>query len=205
VNALATLSFLVCFAAWGLIGGLAQTFAPMYGLSGSQTAMLVAVPVLLGSLARLPMGILTDKFGGRWVFTVLMLASAMAAIFVSLTSSYASLLAAAFALGVAGSSFSVGAAFVSRWTPRERQGTALAFTVSARWDSLSRCLSGRSRRQRSAGRWYFAAWRFCSSLGRSFLWSSRETRRARLPRSCPPYSHCSSTSRSHGCLARFIS
>ena len=125
MNGLATLSFLVCFAAWGLIGGLAQTFAPMYGLSGSQTALLVAVPVLLGSLARLPMGVLTDRFGGRWVFTALMLVSAVAAVAVSLTKSYASLLAAAFALGLAGSSFSVGAAFVSRWTPRERQGTAL--------------------------------------------------------------------------------
>jgi NNP family nitrate/nitrite transporter-like MFS transporter len=125
MNALATLSFLVCFAAWGLIGGLAQTFAPLYGLSGSQTALLVAVPVLLGSLARLPMGVLTDRFGGRWVFAALMLVSAFAAVAVSLTKSYASLLAAAFALGLAGSSFSVGAAFVSRWTPRERQGTAL--------------------------------------------------------------------------------
>lgn len=125
MNGLATLSFLVCFAAWGLIGGLAQTFAPLYGLSGSQTALLVAVPVLLGSLARLPMGVLTDKFGGRFVFTALMLTSAAAAAAVSFTSSYASLLVAAFALGLAGSSFSVGAAFVSRWTPRERQGTAL--------------------------------------------------------------------------------
>src|SRR6476620_2117816 len=122
---LATISFTVSFAAWGLVGGLASVFSALYHLSGSQTALLVAVPVLLGSLARLPMGVLTDRFGGRWVFTVLMLASAAAAIAVSLTRSYASLLAAAFALGMAGSSFSVGAAFVSRWTPRERTGTAL--------------------------------------------------------------------------------
>ncbi len=124
-NALATVSFLVCFAAWGLIGGLAPTFASMYGLTGSQTAFLVAVPVLLGSLARLPMGVLTDRFGGRLVFTSLMLFAAAAAIGVTFTRSYASLLGAAFFLGMAGSSFSVGAAFVSRWTPRERQGTAL--------------------------------------------------------------------------------
>ena len=62
---LATLSFLLSFAAWGLVGGLASVFAALYHLSASQTALLVAVPVLLGSLARLPMGMLTDRFGGR--------------------------------------------------------------------------------------------------------------------------------------------
>ena len=63
--ALATISFTISFAAWGLIGGLASVFSGLYRLTASQTALLVAVPVLLGSLARLPMGILTDRFGGR--------------------------------------------------------------------------------------------------------------------------------------------
>jgi hypothetical protein len=67
---LATLSFTISFAAWGLIGGLAPVFADLYGLSASQTALLVAVPVLLGSLARLPMGMLTDRYGGRAMFTI---------------------------------------------------------------------------------------------------------------------------------------
>ena len=53
------------FAAWGLVGGLAPVFTELYGLTASQTALLVAVPVLLGSVARLPMGMLTDRFGGR--------------------------------------------------------------------------------------------------------------------------------------------
>ena len=123
--ALATLSFFVSFAAWGLMGGLAPVFADLYDLTASQTALLVAVPVLLGSLARLPMGMLTDRFGGRAVFTLLLLASAAAAVVVPSTWSYASLLVAAFFIGMAGSSFAVGAAFVSRWTPPARQGTAL--------------------------------------------------------------------------------
>ncbi len=122
---LATVSFALCFAAWGLVGGLAPLFAELYHLTASQTALLVAVPVLLGSLARLPMGMLTDRFGGRPVFTVLMLASAGAAALVPATGSYGLLLGAAFFLGLAGSSFAVGAAFVSRWTPPARQGTAL--------------------------------------------------------------------------------
>ena len=69
---LATVSFALSFAGWGLIGGLAPVFAGLYQLSASQTALLVAVPVLLGSLARLPMGMLTDRFGGRLVFTLLL-------------------------------------------------------------------------------------------------------------------------------------
>ena len=62
---LATISFALSFAAWGLVGGLASVFTGLYRLTASQTALLVAVPVLLGSLARLPMGMLTDRFGGR--------------------------------------------------------------------------------------------------------------------------------------------
>ena len=122
---LATVSFAVSFAAWGLIGALAPVFAELYHLTASQTALLVAVPVLLGSLARLPMGMLTDRYGGRLVFTGLLLASAAAAWLVPMTTSYASLLASAFFIGLAGSSFAIGAAFVSRWSAADRQGTAL--------------------------------------------------------------------------------
>ncbi len=122
---LAIVSFALTFAAWGLIGGLASVFAHLYQLSASQTALLVAIPVLLGSLARFPMGVLTDRLGGRLVFTVLLVFSAVAVGIVPFTRSYEGLLAAAFLLGIAGSTFSVGAAFVSRWTPPARQGTAL--------------------------------------------------------------------------------
>ena len=122
---LATVSFALSFAAWGLIAGVASVFAGLYNLTASQTALLVAVPVLLGSVARLPMGIATDRFGGRLVFTALLVFSSIAAFIVPLTRSYESLLVAAFLIGMAGSSFAVGAAFVSRWTPAARQGTAL--------------------------------------------------------------------------------
>jgi NNP family nitrate/nitrite transporter-like MFS transporter len=123
--ALATISFTLSFAAWGLIGGLASVFASLYGLNASRTALLVAVPVLLGSLARLPMGMATDRFGGRLVFTTLLGFSSAAAFLVPLTNSYQLLLIAAFLIGMAGSSFAVGAAYVSRWAPAARQGTAL--------------------------------------------------------------------------------
>lgn len=122
---LATGAMMVSFVAWALIGGLAPRFAALYGLNASATAFLVAVPVLLGSIARLPVGMLTDRFGGRITFTAVLLCGAAAAWLVPQTTSYQALVGAAFLLGIAGSSFAVGAAFVSRWTPPERQGTAL--------------------------------------------------------------------------------
>src|SRR6516162_2065295 len=122
---LGTISFTVCFAAWGLIGAFAPRFREAYHLNASETAFLVAVPVLLGSLARVPMGILTDRFGGRAVFPALMTAVAFAVWIVPQQTTYTSLLTIAFLLGLAGSSFAVGVGYVSRWTPAERQGGVL--------------------------------------------------------------------------------
>jgi len=122
---LATLSFGLCFAAWGLISAFAPAFREELGLSAQSTSLLVAVPVLLGSLARLPMGMLTDRYGGRLVFTSLFVAVAIASALVPLAGSFGVLLTFAFFLGVAGSSFAVGVGFASPWFPPARQGTAL--------------------------------------------------------------------------------
>jgi MFS transporter, NNP family, nitrate/nitrite transporter len=123
--ALATLSFTLSFAAWGLISAFAPAFRSELGLSAQATALLVAVPVLLGSLARLPAGLLTDRLGGRILFPLLFLWIAVAAAIVPTAGSYNALLAFAFLLGLAGSSFAIGVGFVSRWFPPEKQGTAL--------------------------------------------------------------------------------
>lgn len=111
--------------AWGSISGLASTIKQLLHLTSSQIATLIAVPVLLGSLARLPMGMLTDRFGGRLVFTILLFVSAIAAALVPSFTSWPAILGAAFAIGIAGSSFSVGAGYVSRWAPPEKQGSIL--------------------------------------------------------------------------------
>ena len=122
---LGTISFALCFAAWGLISAFATHFRDIYHLSSSQTAFLVATPVLLGSLARIPMGLLTDRWKGRTVFSALLLFAAIPPLLVPAVSSYAALLVVAFFLGMAGSSFAVGVGFVSPWFTREKQGTAL--------------------------------------------------------------------------------
>jgi MFS transporter, NNP family, nitrate/nitrite transporter len=121
----ATFSLAVGFAAWGLISAFAASFASQFGLSAQSTAFLVAVPVLLGSLARLPIGVFTDWFGGRIVFTLLFLFVAISCWLVPQAQSYQQLLAFAFLIGVAGASFAAGVGFSSRWFPPEQQGTAL--------------------------------------------------------------------------------
>jgi NNP family nitrate/nitrite transporter-like MFS transporter len=120
-----TLSFAICFAAWGLISAFAPRFRELFSLTATQTAFLVAVPVLLGSLLRIVTGMLADRFGGRAVFAVLMFVVAIPAYIVPSVGNYQSLLYVAFFLGIAGSSFAVGVGFVSRWFPPEKQGGAL--------------------------------------------------------------------------------
>src|SRR6202050_5062998 len=97
---LGTVSFTVCFAAWGLISAFAPQFRQQFHLSATQTAFLVAVPVLLGALARLPIGMLADRFGGRSVFTVLMFFVAVPVALVPAATTYRNLLIIGFLLGL---------------------------------------------------------------------------------------------------------
>jgi NNP family nitrate/nitrite transporter-like MFS transporter len=122
---LGTVSFGVCFAAWGLISAFAPAFRQDFGLSGTQTALLVAAPVLLGAIARIPMGMASDRFGARAVFAVLMLLVAIPVALVPHAASYGTLLATAFFLGLAGASFPVGVDYVSRWSGPRSQGASL--------------------------------------------------------------------------------
>ncbi len=122
---LSTVAFAISFSVWGLVGSLAPKFREMYHLSAWQTSLLIAVPVLLGSVGRIPMGILADKFGGRIVFGLLLCFCVIPAVGVSWTGSYNSLIGWGLLIGFAGTSFSVGVAFTSKWFPAKYQGTAL--------------------------------------------------------------------------------
>jgi NNP family nitrate/nitrite transporter-like MFS transporter len=122
---LATLAFAISFAVWGLIAPMAKTFQTQLGLSEQQAWLLIAIPVLLGSIVRLPMGMLADRFGGRVVFGLLLLFVALPAFMLSRAATYSDLVLWGLLLGMAGTSFSVGVAFVSKWFPPEKQGLAL--------------------------------------------------------------------------------
>src|SRR5215218_7976819 len=81
---LATLAFALCFAVWGLVSPLATRFQELYELSSTQISVVIATPVILGSLFRIPIGLLTDRFGGRAVFSALMLVLIVPVLFIGL-------------------------------------------------------------------------------------------------------------------------
>lgn len=122
---LATLSMAVGFAVWGLLSPLAPLFRQEWGLTATDAGILVAVPVVLGSIARIPLGLVTDRFGGRTVFTVFLFFLAIPLVLAGLTTGFGSLLGVAFILGVAGAVFAIGVPFVVRWFPPGQQGMAL--------------------------------------------------------------------------------
>jgi NNP family nitrate/nitrite transporter-like MFS transporter len=127
VLSLNTLAFTVCFAAW-MLNGVLVTFLVENGIFDWDTAQmgtLIGIPVLTGSIMRLPLGMLTDRFGGRPVFALLMLLCAVPMYLLSQVDSYTGYLLASLGFGLAGTSFAVGIAFSSVWFSRERQGTAL--------------------------------------------------------------------------------
>lgn len=122
---LSTTAFAVSFAVWGLIAALAPTFTGIYGLTATEKSLMIAVPVLLGSIGRLFSGILADKFGGRLVFAALLAFSAVPAVAIGFSTSFTQLIVFGLFLGLAGTTFPVGVGFTSRWFPPEKQGTAL--------------------------------------------------------------------------------
>jgi NNP family nitrate/nitrite transporter-like MFS transporter len=122
---LATGAFAVCFAVFGSVSAMMPILKKQLGLDPVQVSIALAIPVLLGSLGRIPLGILTDRFGGRRVFASVMAVSIIPALLMGWLKSYAQLLIYGFFIGIALASFSVGVAFVSRWYPPESQGKAL--------------------------------------------------------------------------------
>ncbi|MCH7907982.1 MAG: MFS transporter, partial [Candidatus Hydrogenedentes bacterium] len=127
VLTLNTVAFTVCFACW-MLNGVLVTFLvenQVFTWSESQIGWLIGIPVLSGALIRLPVGILTDKYGGRIVFTGVMLISALPMYLMSMMDSYWAFFFCSLGFGIAGTSFAVGIAYTSVWFSRERQGTAL--------------------------------------------------------------------------------
>jgi len=124
---MSTVSFVACFSCWVsnavLITYLVNTGT--YTFDEAQVGWLLAVPILTGALVRVPLGLLTDRYGGRGVFTALMLAVAVAMYLLSLANSYIQFLLTSLVFGLAGGSFAVGVGYVSVWFEKAKQGTAL--------------------------------------------------------------------------------
>ena len=124
--ALATVAFTASFYGWALLGPLGPELQDDLDLSDVQLSAAIAVPVLMGSLMRIPMGVWAERFGGRRVFTWLLAFSIVPLVALGFVhDSLGAIIVLGFLLGFAGSSFAIGVPFVNRWYPPERQGTAL--------------------------------------------------------------------------------
>jgi len=122
---LSTIAFTVCFAAWTIFSIIGIQIKKDLNLNDTQFGLLVGTPILTGSLIRLMLGIWTDQYGGRIVYVLVMLSAAVATWLLIYAYDYTTFLIAALGVGIAGGSFAVGIAYVSRWYPAEKQGTAL--------------------------------------------------------------------------------
>ncbi|MEU8225323.1 MFS transporter [Kribbella sp. NPDC048915] len=128
--AVATVGFAVNFWAWALLsplGPLFRTQGTLGALTESDVALLVAVPVIVGSLGRIPIGALTDRYGGRVMFPLVSAATIVPILFIGFFAldSYVALLIGGFFLGIGGTAFAVGVPFVNAWFPPERRGLAV--------------------------------------------------------------------------------
>lgn len=122
---LGTGAFALCFAVFGSVSAMMPALKREFRLAPVQASIAMAIPVLLGSLGRIPLGLLADRIGGRKVFTGTMLASVIAAVLMGWVQSYSQLLLFGLFTGIALASFSIGVTFVSGWYPPEKQGFAL--------------------------------------------------------------------------------
>jgi NNP family nitrate/nitrite transporter-like MFS transporter len=120
-----TLAFTVCFMVWMMFGVIGIPIKKMLNLNSTQFGLLTAMPVLTGSLIRVPLGIWTDRFGGRIVMACLMAITVPAIWMMGYATEYWHFLTIGLFVGLAGGSFSVGTPYVARWFPRSRQGTAM--------------------------------------------------------------------------------
>ena len=125
VLASSTVSFTVCFMIWMMFAVIGIPIKEQLGLNETQFGLLAATPVLTGALTRLPLGMLTDKFGGRIVLFLLMLFTVVPIYCLSLATEYWHFLALGLVVGVAGGSFSVGIAYVAKWFEKDNQGFAM--------------------------------------------------------------------------------
>ncbi len=122
---MSTFAFTTCFAVWMIFSIIGIQIKKELGLNDTQFGLLIATPVLTGSLIRLFLGVWADQFGGRRVLLFVMLAAAAATWGLTWASTYPQFLLGALLVGIAGGSFSVGVAYVSKWFPAAKQGTAL--------------------------------------------------------------------------------
>jgi NNP family nitrate/nitrite transporter-like MFS transporter len=122
---LSTVAMIIAFAVWSVFSPIASTLQEQYHLSETQRSFIIVIPILLGSIMRIPMGIIADKFGARKVYTLTMLFSILPMIAAGFADSFGALLFWAFLIGMAGTTFTIAITYVTKWYPANKQGLVL--------------------------------------------------------------------------------
>src|SRR5690625_285584 len=122
---LSTIAFTLCFAVWTIFSIIGIEIRQELGLSEFQYGVLIATPVLTGSIVRIVLGVWTERYGGRLVYSAQMILTGIATLALVYAHSYFTFLLADYGLGYTGGSFIISVAYVSKWFPQSRQGTAL--------------------------------------------------------------------------------
>ncbi len=158
----ATMGFTLMFAVWVMFSIVGLALRKEMGLTDSQFALLTAVPILTGSLLRLPAGIMAERFGGRNMFVTLMLFTAGTAFILPTLTTYSSILTLAFFIGFAGVSFAIGNAWIGAWVAKEKSGLALGtFGAGNVGASITKLLApGMIGLIPASSGLYFYGWRF---------------------------------------------
>jgi NNP family nitrate/nitrite transporter-like MFS transporter len=165
-----TTAFTACFAVRTIFSIIGLGIKDELGVSETEFGLLIGTPILTGSLSRIILGDWSDQFDGRRPFAAVMVLAAAATFRTAHADSYAELLAAALEVGLAGGSFSVGAAYVSKFYPAGRQGTAPGISGRATWARRRRSSSRPSLWSPWVGRWWRRSGRWRCWSRRSRFW-----------------------------------
>lgn len=122
---LSTLAMIISFSVWSVFSPIASTIQEQFQLSETQKSFIIVTPIILGSLMRIPIGIIADKYGGRKVYTLTMLFTIFPMVAAGFVNSFSALLFCAFLIGMAGTTFTIAVTYVTKWFPVEKQGLVL--------------------------------------------------------------------------------
>jgi len=173
-----TMAFAVCFAVWILFGPSARLIARELHISASQAALLKTLPILVGTVTRVPVGILTDRWGARRTFSLLMAITTVGAMGLSFAGTWIQLVAGALLVGAAGASFASGVQAVSTWTEPARQGVFLGIFGAGNVGSAVTTLGMPVLLAGFGWRRTFQVYSAVAALGAlSYFWSMRDAPR----------------------------
>ena len=184
---IATIGFAVNFWAWALVGPLGGYYTDTLGLDAVQKSLLVAVPVLVGSLGRIPVGALTDRFGARTMFPLITALTILPVLFIGYvgSESYSLMLLGGFVLGLGGTTFAIGVPLVNAWFPPAKRGMAIGIFGAGMGGTAISAFTHRAAAQDATGWSSRSLW--SPSCSRSTRWSpscccaTRPAGRPRLP------------------------